>query len=149
MDRRRFLTGAAVLLAGASWARAPMAVASGPALSRRRRAAFRALVRALRSSPDGRFATVGTSTVSRRLVGWYSGQTPATRARVDALLDEVAAAGVPAYARLARGASRCTGASAARRRAALAGAVDLVAGVCEPPPAADERPPAPALGLPA
>ena len=78
---------------------------------------------------------------------WYAGQTPATRTRVDVLLDEVAGAGVPAYARLARDAARCRGASAARRRAALAAAVDLVARVCEPPPAEDERPPAPALEL--
>lgn len=149
IDRRRFLTGAALLVAGASWSGAPVAVAGGPALSPRRRAAFRSLVRALRSSPDGRFATVGASAASRRLVRWYAGQTRTTRTRVDALLDDVAVAGVPGYARLARGAARCTGASAARRRAALAGAVDLVALVCEPPPAADERPSSPALGLPA
>jgi hypothetical protein len=69
---------------------------------------------------------------------------------VDAVLDAVAEGGrVPAYRRLARGASACRGARAAQRRAALAAAVDLVALVSEPPLAEDERPPAPPLELPA
>ena len=148
IDRRCFLTGTAVAVAGAAWSRALPALAAHPSLSPRRRIAFRALVRTLRSSPDGRFATVGAGAASRRLARWYGRQAPSTRARVDSVLDEVAEAGVPGYPRLARGASTCAGAVAARRRAALAAAVDLAALVCEPAPGEDERPPAPPLGLP-
>jgi hypothetical protein len=133
------------LTAGAWWPRA--SVAAAPRLSARRARTFRTLTRTLRDAPDPRFGAVGSVRAYRRFARWYARQDVATRIRADAILDGVGAHGVPAPGRLARHAAHCSGAAAARRRAALAAAVDLVALVCEPPPAEDERPAAPALGL--
>jgi hypothetical protein len=155
IDRRAFLLGAA----GAAWGAvglgarpwlSPAAAAPAAATPAARRAAtLGALVAALRDGPDGRFGAVSVRAAQRRYVRWYAAQGAAERARADAALDAVGRPAVPSYATLARTASSCRTARSAAQAAALAAAVALAATVCEPPPAEDERPPVPALELPA
>ena len=152
IDRRAFLLGAAGAAWGAvglgarrwtGWAAAAAPPAPTPAA--RRAATLGGLVAALRDGPDGRFGAVSVRVAQRRYARWYAAQGAAERARADAVLDALGRRAVPAYATLARTASSCRSARSAPRAAALAAAVDLAATVCEPPPADDERPPAPAL----
>jgi hypothetical protein len=151
VDRRAFLFGAAGAAWGAvggwRWGWVP-AAAARPVLSARRAATLRALVGSLRAAPDGRFGAVSVATAERRLRRWYGGQGVEARARADAVLDAVGWRGVAGYGGLARTGAGCRTAKSAPRAAALAAAVDLVALVCEPAPAEDERPPALALELP-
>jgi hypothetical protein len=153
VDRRGFLLGAAGAAWGAvgvwRWDWVPAAAtAARPVLSARRAATLRALVGSLRAAPDGRFGAVAVAAAERRFGRWYHGQGGEERARADAVLDAVGRRGVPGYGGLARTAAACRTAKSAPRAAALAAAVDLVAVVCEPAPAEDERPPALALELP-
>jgi hypothetical protein len=156
IDRRAFLLGAA----GAAWGAVglgarpwlPWAAAATPATApraatptARRTATLGALVASLRDGPDGRFGAVSVRVAQRRYARWYAAQGEAERARADAVLDALGRRAVPAYTTLARTASSCRSARSAPHAAALAAAVDLAATVCEPPPAEDERPPAPAL----
>jgi hypothetical protein len=149
IDRRAFLLGAAwaaVGLGARRWTPAAAAAAPAPATPAARRAAtLGALVAALRDGPDGRFGAVSVGVAERRYTRWYAAQGAGERARADTVLDALARRAVPAYATLARSSSSCRSARSAPRAAALAAAVDLAAIVCEPPPAEDERPPAPAL----
>jgi hypothetical protein len=150
IDRRGFLLAAAAsAVAAAPWWRSVPVAAASPALSVRRAATFRALVRSLHGAPDGRFGVVGAVAAERRFARWYAAQDAAVRAHADAVLDAVGRRSVPGYRRLARGAATCRGPAAAPRSAAVAAAVSLVEGVCEPPPAEDERPLAPPLEHPA
>jgi hypothetical protein len=153
IDRRAFLLGAAGAAWGAlglgAWRWVPAAAATAPAPATpaaRRAATLGALVASLRDGPDGRFGAVSVRAAQRRYARWYAAQGAPERARADEVLDALGRRGVPAYPTLARTASSCRSARSAARAAALAAAVDLAATVCEPPPAEDERPPAPALG---
>ena len=152
IDRRRFLLGAvgtaSAVASVAWWGRLP-AVASSPVLSVPRAATFRALATSLHDAPGGRFGAIAAEVAEQRFADWYSSQDATFRSHADAVLDAVGEHPVPAYGRLARGASACHRAASAPRSAAVAAAVDLVAVVSEPPPAEDERPPVPALELPA
>ena len=136
IDRRRFLLAAATT-AGAGLAGGATAWA-GPvqAPAQARAATYRALVRALRAAPDGRFRHVDPRAAHRRYARWYAAQPDAIRAHADAVLDALRDAGPPAYAELA---------APRRSRATVAAAVALACIGCEPPPAADERPDIPTL----
>jgi hypothetical protein len=152
MDRRGFLVGmagaASAVAGGAWWGQIPAAAASR-ALSARRAATFRALAKSLHDAPGGRFGVIGADVARRRFTDWYAYQDATVRSHADAVLDAIDEYPVPGYRRLAHGAAVCDGAASAPRSAAVAAAVDLVAVVCEPPPAEDEQPPAPPLELPA
>jgi hypothetical protein len=154
IDRRGFLVGAAAIAWSAvapgrlRWA--PATAAASPAPAARRAATFRALVAALQDAPDGRFGAVPVRMIGPRFARWYAAQDAAERARADDVLDAVGRPSrIARYHALARTAASCRTRRAAGRAAALAAAVDLAAAVCEPPPAEDERPPAPALERPA
>jgi hypothetical protein len=142
IDRRRFLfavaAAAGVGLAGGTRAWAASARTPGQA----RAATYRALVRALRAAPDGRFRHADPRTAHRRYARWHAAQPAATRMHADAVLDALAAGGLPSYAQLAAQPSvtRDPG-----RRATVAAAVALACIGCEPPPGADERPDVPTL----
>jgi hypothetical protein len=101
-----------------------------------RAATYRALVRALRAAPDGRFRHADPRAAQRRYARWYAAQPHAIQAHADAVLDALTDAGPPAYAELA---------TPRRDRATVAAAVALACVGCEPPPAADERPDIPTL----
>ena len=128
IDRRRFLlaaaaaTGAGLASGATAWAGSVRAPAEA------RAATYRALVRALRAAPDGRFRNVDPR--------WYAAQSDAIQAHADAVLDALSDAGPPAYAELA---------TPRRARATVAAAMALACIGCEPPPAADERPDVPTL----
>jgi hypothetical protein len=136
IDRRRFLLAAAAT-AGAGLAGGTTAWgASTRAPAQDRAATYRALVRALRAAPDGRFRHADPRAAHRRYARWYAAQPDAIRAHADAVLDVLRDAGPPAYAELA---------APRRSRATVAAAVALACIGCEPPPAADERPDIPTL----
>jgi hypothetical protein len=136
IDRRRFLLVAAAVagtgLAGGASAWGASARAPGEA----RAATYRALVRALRAAPDGRFRHADPRAAHRRYARWYAAQPRAIQAHADAVLDALTDAGRPAYVELA---------TPRRDRATVAAAVALACIGCEPPPAADERPDIPTL----
>jgi hypothetical protein len=140
LDRRQFLFAVAVAsgagLAGdaSAWA-APV---RPPAEARA--ATYRALVRALRSEPDGRFRRADPRAAYQRYARWYAAQSDAVQAHADAVLDAVEHGGAPRYAELAtpRGGRRC----------ALTAAVALACVGCEPPLGPDERPEVPTLAAP-
>jgi hypothetical protein len=130
IDRRRFLfvavaTGAGLASGGTAWA-APD----------QRAATYRALVRALRAAPDGRFRHADPRAAQRRFARWYAAQPATIQAHADAVLDALRANGAPRYAELA---------GPRRHRATMAAAVALACVGCEPPPGADERPDVPTL----
>jgi hypothetical protein len=130
IDRRRFLfvavaTGAGLASGGSAWA-APD----------QRAATYRALVRALRAAPDGRFRHADPRAAERRFARWYAAQPATIQAHADAVLDALRTNGTPRYAGLARPRSD---------RATMAAAVALACIGCEPPPGADERPDVPTL----
>jgi hypothetical protein len=133
IDRRRFLfvaaaaTGAGLTSGASAWA-APAPDA--------RAVTYRALVRALRSAPDGRFRHADPHAAYRRYARWYAAQAHAIQAHADAVLDALSDAGPPAYAGLA---------TPRRDRATVAAAVALACVGCEPPPGPDERPDVPTL----
>ena len=138
IDRRRFLVTAAVA-AGAGLAGDATAWAAAARRPREARAAtYRALVRALRAAPDGRFEHADPRAAQRRYARWYAAQPDAVRAHADAVLDALRAGGVPGYAEVVapRGGERCATVSAALALACVG---------CEPPPGADERPDLPTL----
>jgi hypothetical protein len=136
IDRRRFLlaaaaaTGAGLASGATAWAGSVRAPADA------RAATYRALVRALRAAPDGRFRHVDPRAAHRRYARWYAAQSDAIQAHADAVLDALSNAGPPAYAELA---------TPRRARATVAAAMALACIGCEPPPAADERPDVPTL----
>ena len=136
IDRRRFLlaaaaaTGAGLASGATAWAGSVRAPADA------RAATYRALVRALRAAPDGRFRHADPRAAHRRYARWYAAQPDAIQAHADAVLDALSDAGPPAYAELAR---------PRRARATVAAAMALACIGCEPPPAADERPDVPTL----
>ena len=104
-------------------------------LQRRRAATYHRLVRLLSQAPDGRFANRPAGVAARAFARWYAGQDDAGRAHADAVLDALAARGLPGYEALA-----------AAPDAVVAAAVGLAAIGCDPPPAdADERPVTPPL----
>jgi hypothetical protein len=133
IDRRRFLfvaaaaTGAGLTTGASAWAAPARDV---------RAVTYRALVRALRAAPDGRFRHADPGAAYRRYARWYAAQPDAIRVHADAVLDALSDAGPPAYAELA---------APRRDRAAVAAAVALACVGCEPPPSADERPDVPTL----
>jgi hypothetical protein len=129
IDRRRFLfvavaTGAGLASGATAWA-APD-----------RAATYRALVRALRAAPDGRFRHADPRAAQRRFARWYAAQPAAIQEHADAVLDAVRNNGTLRYEELA---------SPRRDRATMAAAVALACVGCEPPPGADERPDVPTL----
>jgi hypothetical protein len=142
IDRRRFLlavagTAGAGLAGGMdAWA------APTPTQPEARAATYRALVRALRGGPDGRFRHVDPAAAYRRYRRWYGAQPVAVRAHADAVLDELESLGRPGYAELA---GRPKGTRDGRRNAVVGAALGLVCVGCEPPPAEDERPELPTL----
>jgi hypothetical protein len=142
IDRRRFLIAAAgtagAALAGSAGSLTPPAGAAGDA----RAATYRALVRALRAAPDGRFRHTDPHAAHRRYARWYAAQPDAVRRHADAVLDDLRARGRPGYAELAGPAD---GAPGGRRCATVAAALALACVGCEPPPAPDERPDLPTL----
>jgi hypothetical protein len=136
IDRRRFLFVAAAAT-GAGFAGGATAWGGSmrtPAVTRA--ATYRALVRALRAAPDGRFRHADPRAAHRRYARWYAAQPHAIQAHADAVLDALTDAGRPAYVELA---------TPRRDRATVAAAVALACIGCEPPPAADERPDIPTL----
>jgi hypothetical protein len=136
IDRRRFLFLAAAAT-GAGLAGSATAWGGSVRAPREDRAAtYRALVRALRAAPDGRFRHADPRAAQRRYARWYAAQPHAIQAHADAVLDALSDAGPPAYAELA---------TPRRDRATVAAAVALACVGCEPPPAADERPDIPTL----
>jgi hypothetical protein len=129
IDRRRFLfvavaTGAGLASGGTAWA-APD-----------RAATYRALVRALRAAPDGRFRHADPRAAQRRFARWYAAQPATIQEHADAVLDVLRTNGTLRYEELA---------SPRRDRATMAAAVALACVGCEPPPGADERPDVPTL----
>jgi hypothetical protein len=138
IDRRRFLITVAVA-AGAGVAGDATGWAAATRTPRDARAAtYRALVRALRAAPDGRFRPADPRAAQRRYARWYAAQPEAVKRHSDAVLDALRAGGVPEYAQLVapRGGERC---------ATVSAAVALACVGCEPPPGADERPDLPTL----
>jgi hypothetical protein len=142
IERRRFLlvvaTAAAAGLAGGARAWAATVRTSGQA----RAATYRALVRALRTAPDGRFRHADPGVAYGRYARWHAAQPAATRMHADAVLDALAAGGLPGYAQLA---AQPRGTRGAERRATVAAAVALACIGCEPRPGIDERPDVPTL----
>jgi hypothetical protein len=142
IDRRQFLfavvvaTGAGMAGSASAWA-APVRRAVGG-----RAGTYRALVRALRAAPDGRFRHAEPRAAHRRYVRWYAAQPEAVKRHADAVLDALKAGGLPDYAELATQASAAHGAG---RCATLAAGVALACVGCEPPPGVDERPDVPTL----
>lgn len=136
IDRRRFLfvaaaaTGAGLAGGTTAWGRSVRAPVAA------RAATYRALVRALRAAPNGRFRHADPRAAHRRYARWYAAQPHAIQAHADAVLDALTDAGPPAYVELA---------TPRRDRATVAAAVALACIGCEPPPAADERPDIPTL----
>lgn len=136
IDRRRFLfvaaaaTGARLASGAPAWGRSLRAPREA------RAGTYRALVRALRAAPDGRFRHADPRAAQRRYARWYAAQPHAIQAHADAVLDALTDAGPPAYVELA---------TPRRDRATVAAAVALACIGCEPPPAADERPDIPTL----
>jgi hypothetical protein len=137
IDRRQFLvvagaTGAGLAAGSAAWA-APARKAADA-----RAATYRAVVRALRGAPDGRFRDVDPRMAYRRYAAWHAAQPDAVKAHADAVLDALSRNGVPRYAEMSapRG---------ARRAATVTAALALACVGCEPPPADDERPDLPTL----
>jgi hypothetical protein len=129
IDRRRFLfvavaTGAGLANGTSAWA-APD-----------RAATYRALVRALRTAPDGRFRHADPGAAQRRFARWYAAQPPTIQEHADAVLEALRTNGTLRYAELSR---------PRRDRATMAAAVALACIGCEPPPGADERPDVPTL----
>jgi hypothetical protein len=145
MDRRQFLlagagaTGAALAGGTGAWA----ASARRPVDARA--ATYRALVRALRAAPDGRFRHADAATAHRRYTRWYVAQPDVVRRHADAVLDAVNAGRPPGYAELAAPPSGASSASGVRRCATVAAAIALACVGCEPPPGEDERPDLPTL----
>jgi hypothetical protein len=138
IDRRQFLlvvagaTGSGLAAGATAWAaRARKSVDT-------RAATYRALVRALRAAPDGRFRHVDPDVAYGRYARWRAAQPDAVKAHADTVLDAVRRAGGPRYAEVAapRG---------ARRAATMTAALALACVGCEPPPAPDERPDLPTL----
>jgi hypothetical protein len=142
IDRRRFLFALAAAagagLAGGTSAWAATVRTPGQA----RAATYRAIVRALRAAPDGRFRHADPRAAYRRYASWHAAQPAAIRMHADAVLDALAAGGLPSYAQLA---AQPLGSSGAGRRATVAAAVALACIGCEPPPGIDERPDVPTL----
>jgi hypothetical protein len=136
IDRRRFLLVAAAAAGAGLAGGAPAWSASARPPAEARAATYRALVRALRAAPDGRFRHADPRAAHRRYARWYAAQPDAIQAHADAVLDALSDAGPPAYAELA---------TPRRRRAIMAAALALACIGCEPPPAADERPDVPTL----
>jgi hypothetical protein len=129
IDRRRFLfvavaTGAGLASGASAWA-APD-----------RAATYRALVRALRAAPDGRFRHADPRAAQRRFARWYAAQPATIQEHADAVLEALRTNGTLRYGELA---------SPRRDRATMAAAVALACIGCEPPPGADERPDVPTL----
>jgi hypothetical protein len=141
IDRRRFLLIAAVA-AGAGAAGGTRAWAAAVRTPDQARAAtYRALVRTLRSAPDGRFRHANPGAAYRRYARWHAAQPVAIRMHADAVLDALKAGGLSGYAELAAPPSRARGG----RRATVAAALALAYIGCEPPPGDDERPDVPTL----
>ena len=141
IDRRRFLL--AVAAAGAGSAGGTRAWAATVRIPDQARAAtYRALVRALRAAPDGRFRHADPRAAHRRYARWYAAQPVAIRMHADAVLDALAAGGLPDYVQLT---AQPSGTRGAGRRATVAAAVALACIGCEPPPGTDERPDVPTL----
>jgi hypothetical protein len=142
IDRRQFLfaaVGAAGAgVAGGAGARA--AAIGGPAAARAE--TYRALVRALRAAPDGRFRHADPRAAHRRYVGWYALQPDAVKAHADTVLDALRAGGRPSYTELA---TQPRPGRSGRRGAVVAAALALAYIGCEPPPGPDERPDVPML----
>jgi hypothetical protein len=142
LDRRRFLFAVAVAagagLAGGTRAWAATVRTPGQA----RAATYRALVQALRAAPDGRFRHADPRAAYRRYARWHAAAPAASRMHADAVLDALAAGGLPDYEQLA---ARPSGTRGAARRATVAAAVALACIGCEPPPGVDERPDVPTL----
>jgi hypothetical protein len=136
IDRRRFLLVATVATGAGLVGRASAWAAPVRAPAETRAATYRALVRALRAAPDGRFRHADPRAAHRRYARWHAAQPDATRAHADAVLDALHASGPPCYAELASPRHRC---------ATVAAAVGLACIGCEPPPGADERPDIPTL----
>jgi hypothetical protein len=136
IDRRRFLLAAAAATGAGLAGGATAWGASARAPREARAATYRALVRALRAAPDGRFRHADPRAAHRRYARWYAAQPRAIQAHADAVLDALTDAGRPAYVELA---------APRRDRATVAAAVALACIGCEPPPAADERPDIPTL----
>jgi hypothetical protein len=142
IDRRQFLfavVGAAGAgVAGGGDARA--ATVRAPAAARAE--TYRAVVRALRAAPDGRFRHADPRAAHRRYVRWYAGQPDAVKAHADAVLDALRAGGLPSYTELA---TQPSIGRSGRRGAVVAAALALAYIGCEPPPGPDERPDVPTL----
>jgi hypothetical protein len=142
IDRRQFLF-AVVVATGAGRAGGAKAWAAPVRRAVETRAGtYRALVRALRAAPDGRFRHADPRAAHRRYVRWYAAQPDAVKRHADAVLDALKNSGLPDYAELA---TQPSGAYGERRCATVAAGVALACVGCEPPPGVDERPDVPTL----
>jgi hypothetical protein len=142
IDRREFLlvvagTAGAGLAGGAGALAAPASAAVDT-----RAATYRALVRALRRAPDGRFRHADPVAAQRRYERWYAAQPETVRSHADAILDALKARRRPGYTELAGPPS---GPLRGRRCATVAAAIGLACVGCEPAPGEDERPDLPML----
>lgn len=142
IDRRRFLFAVAAAAGAGSAVGTRAWAATVPTPGQARAATYRALVRALRVAPDGRFRHADPRAAYRRYARWHGAQPVAIRMHADAVLDALAAGGLPGYAQLA---AQPSGTRGAGRRATVAAAVALACIGCEPPPGIDERPDVPTL----
>jgi hypothetical protein len=142
IDRRRFLFAVAAAAGAGLPGGARAWAATMPTPGQARAATYRALVRALRAAPDGRFRHADPRAAHRRYAGWYAAQPAAIRRHADAVLDALRAGGLPDYAQLA---AQPSGTRGAGRCATVAAAVVLACIGCEPPPGIDERPDVPTL----
>ena len=82
---------AALALAGAVPVAAPAATGG---LTPRRRAVYRALVRALQASPEAGLGHRGARAATGEFAGWYARQDVAVRGHADAVLDHLDALGI-------------------------------------------------------
>ena len=68
---------------------APAAASTAGGLTRRRRAVYEALVRALQTTPEAGLAHRGAAAATHEFAAWYAGQDAAVRTHADAVLDHL------------------------------------------------------------